>query len=50
MITVAGDFHSASSLLLPHRVEADDINDDFANYYYFVLKREGQIVIKGIDE
>ena len=30
MITVAGDFHSASTLLLPDRVEDDDFKDGFA--------------------
>ena len=39
MITVADDFHSASSLLLPDRVE-DDFKDDFAKLLLVVLKEK----------
>ena len=43
MITVADDFHSASSLLLPDRVE-DDSKDDFAKLLLLCSKREGVFI------
>ncbi len=44
MITVAGDFQSPSSLLLPDRVD-DDFNDDFAQLLLLCSKREGMFIL-----
>lgn len=43
MLTGVGDFHSASSLLLPDRVE-DDLKDDFVKPLLLCSKREGMFI------
>src|SRR5215208_1444221 len=45
MITVTGDFQSASTLLLPDRVEDDDFKDDFAKLLLLCSKREGVFIL-----
>ena len=39
-ITVAGDCHSELSLLLLDRSKDDELKDDFAKLYYFILKEK----------